>query len=45
MARTVADAALLLGAMAGTDPQDAATASTDGTRAARDYTRASMPPR
>jgi amidase len=38
MARTVADAAVLLGAMAGIDPQDAVT-RTAGAYAARDYTR------
>jgi amidase len=38
MARTVADAAVLLGAMAGIDPRDAAT-RTAGTHAARDYAR------
>jgi len=36
MARTVADAALLLGAMSGSDPADAATRPAD-TRRARDY--------
>ena len=38
MARTVADAAALLGAMAGIDPQDRIT-RTAGARAARDYTK------
>ena len=38
MTRTVADAAVLLGAMAGRDPRDATT-RTAGARAARDYTR------
>jgi amidase len=38
MARSVADAALLLGAMTGIDPQDAAT-RVAGPRATRDYTR------
>jgi amidase len=38
MGRTVADAALLLGAMTGVDPGDAATAAS-ATHAARDYTR------
>ena len=38
MARTVADAALLLGAMAGVDPLDAATKGT-AARATRDYSR------
>ena len=38
MARTVADAALLLGAMAGVDPRDAETRRA-GAHAARDYTR------
>lgn len=38
MARTVADAALLLGALAGIDGQDPATASSRG-RAQQDYTR------
>jgi amidase len=38
MTRTVADAALLLGALAGVDPRDAAT-RTAGARAGRDYTR------
>jgi len=38
MARTVRDAAILLGALAGSDPRDAATAAADGKRAA-DYTR------
>lgn len=37
MARTVADAAVLLGALAGTDPRDAATADSDA-HAQRDYT-------
>ena len=37
MARTVADAALLLGGMAGTDPRDAATRSVPA-RSPRDYT-------
>jgi amidase len=36
--RTVADAAALLGALAGVDPDDAATTATDG-RAHTDYTR------
>ena len=39
MTRTVADAAALLGAMAGSDPDDAATAPS-ATRGRRDYTRA-----
>jgi amidase len=39
MARTVADAALLLGAMTGVDPEDPATAPSAG-KAAADYTRA-----
>lgn len=38
MARTVADAAALLGAMTGVDPRDPATAPSQG-RALRDYTR------
>jgi amidase len=38
MARTVADAAALLGAMAGSDPDDAATADS-ARRGSRDYTR------
>jgi amidase len=38
MARTVADAAVLLGAMAGADPRDAATAESRG-KAQADYTR------
>jgi amidase len=38
MARTVADAAILLGAMAGVDPQDAATQAAQG-RAESDYRR------
>ena len=38
MARTVADAALLLGALAGTDPRDPATAAGRG-KAHADYTR------
>jgi amidase len=38
MARTVADAATLLGALAGTDPRDPATAESTA-RAAHDYTR------
>ena len=38
MARTVADAAALLGALAGVDPRDAATAAGRG-KAAADYTR------
>jgi amidase len=38
MARTVADAAVLLGAMTGEDPRDAATAASAG-RAHQDYTR------
>jgi len=38
MARSVTDAALLLGAIAGTDSRDPATAESDS-RAARDYTR------
>jgi amidase len=38
MTRTVRDAAILLGALAGSDPRDAATAPADGTRVA-DYTR------
>src|SRR5437867_2820793 len=37
MARTVADAALLLGALAGPDAEDAATRPSDGKWAARDY--------
>jgi amidase len=41
MARSVADAALLLGAIAGTDPADPATAAAD--RQARDY-RAALDP-
>jgi amidase len=39
MARTVADAAALLGALAGSDPRDAATASAD-TKGRRDYSPA-----
>jgi amidase len=39
MARTVADAAVLLGAMAGIDPRDTATAASAG-RGSRDYTAA-----
>ena len=42
MARTVADAAALLGAMAGTDPGDIATTDS-GTRGRRDYTTALDP--
>ena len=38
MARTVADAAILLGALTGTDPRDLATAQSRG-RAQTDYTR------
>jgi amidase len=38
MARTVTDAAILLGALAGTDPRDTATAVSDA-KAERDYTR------
>jgi amidase len=38
MARTVTDAAILLGALAGTDPRDPATAENTA-RAAHDYTR------
>lgn len=38
MARTVHDAAILLGALAGTDPRDAATAQADSKRQ-RDYTQ------
>jgi len=38
MARTVRDVAILLGAMAGVDPQDPATAASQG-KAAPDYTR------
>ena len=38
MARTVEDAAILLGTLAGTDPRDAATATAD-TKGRRDYTR------
>jgi amidase len=38
MARTVADAALLLGALAGPDPVDSATAASQG-KAEQDYTR------
>jgi amidase len=38
MARSVADAAVLLGALAGVDPRDAATAGSAG-KAAPDYTR------
>ncbi|HUL61390.1 MAG TPA: amidase [Anaeromyxobacteraceae bacterium] len=38
MARTVRDAAILLGAMAGADPRDAATEAA-GERAEKDYTR------
>ncbi|HEV2145905.1 MAG TPA: amidase [Longimicrobiaceae bacterium] len=38
MARTVTDAALLLGALAGADPRDPATAASRG-KAAADYTR------
>jgi amidase len=37
-ARTVRDAAILLGALAGVDPRDAATAASDG-RSMADYTR------
>jgi amidase len=44
MARTVADAALLLGALAGPDAEDAATRSSDGKRA-RDYTQFLAPGR
>jgi amidase len=40
MARTVTDAAILLGALAGTDPRDAATA---GAKGLRDYTPALKP--
>ena len=43
MARTVRDAAILLGVMAGTDPQDAATAASNG-HAGTDYT-AGLDPR
>lgn len=39
MARTVRDAAILLGALTGADPRDPATAPSQG-RAERDYTRA-----
>jgi len=38
MARTVTDAAILLGALAGTDPRDTATAASDA-RAEQDYRR------
>jgi amidase len=38
MARTVRDVAILLGALAGSDPRDSATAASDG-RIAADYTR------
>ena len=38
MARTVRDAAILLGALAGTDPRDSATAEADG-KMQKDYTR------
>jgi amidase len=38
MARTVTDAAVLLGALAGADPDDSATAASAG-KAARDYTK------
>jgi amidase len=38
MARTVSDAAILLGALAGADPQDPVTAQSEG-KAALDYTR------
>jgi amidase len=38
MARTVTDAAILLSALAGTDPRDTATAASDA-KAERDYTR------
>ncbi len=38
MARTVADAAAMLGALAGSDPRDAATQSSDG-RSRADYTQ------
>jgi amidase len=38
MARSVTDAAILLGALAGTDPGDSATAASDA-KAERDYTR------
>jgi amidase len=38
MARTVEDAAILLGALAGTDPRDAATATADA-KGRRDYTK------
>jgi len=38
MARTVRDAAILLGALAGSDPRDAATADADGKRQ-KDYTQ------
>jgi amidase len=38
MARTVTDAAILLGALAGVDPDDSATRSSEG-KAAADYTR------
>ena len=39
MARTVTDAAILLGALAGIDPDDSATRSSAGKSAADDYTR------
>jgi amidase len=42
MARTVSDAALLLGAMTGVDPKDPATAAS-AARALRDYTRSLDP--
>ena len=43
MARTVRDAAILLGALAGVDPRDSATAASAG-KAAADYTNFSTPP-
>jgi len=42
MARTVTDAAILLGALAGTDPRDPATAESNS-RSQRDYTRSLAP--
>ena len=42
MARTVTDAAILLSALAGTDPRDTATAASDA-KAERDYTRSWTP--
>jgi amidase len=42
MARTVADAAILLGVLAGSDPRDTATAAADA-RGRRDYSRSLVP--